>query len=239
MKKAHRQERLLSSTLTESLILFLFILLAIADIYAKREKIFKEQGLIPPGHKAIPENLKTIDEDQLAVEKSYYKELQDKEEKFDKIVGEKDKEIESLRKKIENPGGVSAPPCIFNDGSQIFFEVKFLPGKKYHLKFKNPASPITFNGVTVYNGRELFMSHNEFKKFGNAVVESKRINKDLDFCCCDAPPKNLSSSTCTECVYVYEHIYVEEKKFSFKSRLDGRTTAEMIKTVDRYFYRNK
>ena len=99
MKKAHRQERLLSSTLTESLILFLFILLAIADIYAKREKIFKEQGLIPPGHKAIPENLKTIDEDQLAVEKSYYKQLQDKEEKFDKIVGEKDKEIESLRKK--------------------------------------------------------------------------------------------------------------------------------------------
>jgi len=41
LKKAHRQEKILSSTLTESLILFLFILLAIADIYQKREQKYK------------------------------------------------------------------------------------------------------------------------------------------------------------------------------------------------------
>ena len=238
MKKAHRQERLLSSTLTESLILFLFILLAIADIYAKRERIFEEQGLIPPGHKAVLENLKTIDDDQVAISSSEYEKFIDQNRKIDEILSDKNEELNELREKLVDKGGVNPPPCDeFQDGKQVFFEVRFLPGKKYHLSFKNPYNPVNYAGFTVSKDTELILTHNEIRTFGSAVVASTRINKDEDFCCCTTI-KNLGSSFCTKCVYVYEHKDIGYKKFSF-SRVDGPTTAEMIKTVDLFFYRKK
>jgi hypothetical protein len=236
LKKAHRQERLLSSTLTESLILFLFILLAIADIYAKREKIFEDQGLIPPGHKTVPENLKMIDDGQVAISISDYEKFKNQDEKIDELLKNKEKELNKLREKLVDKGGVNPPPCEFNDGSQIFFEVRFLPGKRYHLKFKNPSRSITYAGFTVSRDTELILSHKEIRAFGKAVVKSTMINKDDKFCCCDAPTKNLGSSFCTKCVYVYDHKDLGYKKFTF-SRVDGPTTAEMIKTVDLFFYR--
>ena len=236
MKQAHRQERILSSTLTESLILFLFILLAIADIYQKREEIFKEQGMIPPGHKAVEEDAQLINKDQLAIDKEEYDKLKNNEENFSEFVDNKNKEIDILKGQLIDRGGVNPPPCVFTDSSQIFFEVRFLPGKKYHLKFKNPDKPLKFANWTVQKGTELILENNELRKFGNAVVATNRINKNDDFCCCNAPTKNLSSAFCTKCVYVYEHKDLAVETFRF-SRVDGPTTAAMIKTIELFFYR--
>ena len=93
-----------------------------------------------------------------------------------------------------------------------------------------------FANWTVQKGTELILENNELRKFGNAVVATNRINKNDDFCCCNAPTKNLSSAFCTKCVYVYEHKDLAVETFRF-SRVDGPTTAAMIKTIELFFYR--
>ena len=174
------------------------------------------RGMIPPGH--------------IAVNEKEYKDLS-------KQVGSLQKKVEEQREELVNLPGVNAPPCVFSNGRQTFFEVIFLPGKNYHLKFKNIDNTMRFGKWSVKRNQDLILSHKEFIKFANSVVKSTRINEDDPRCCCGAPARNISSEYCTECMYVFFHKEAERKKWNFKKSVDGPTAISMLKTVEKYFLR--
>ena len=151
MRKRERQEKILGSTLSESLILFLFILLAITSIY---RKTIAEHGIIPPGHKTVPNDSEIIkagwvpiSENQLNdIEKniSIINELNSSNSKKDDIIDDLKKEIRNnkkqhdskltrlskkLREQTEKTDiveklGVGAPACTLKNGDMfILFDI--------------------------------------------------------------------------------------------------------------------
>ena len=79
MRKRERQEKILSSTLAESLILFLFILLAITSIYKNKvnefHQSFTQNNLLQPGHKSVPEDKVILGINEKAIDKNEYNNL--------------------------------------------------------------------------------------------------------------------------------------------------------------------
>ena len=211
MKKAHRQERLLSSTLTESLILFLFILLAIADIYQKREKEYKDNGMIPPGHKAVPKETIVIDKNQIGVDKDKYLQLTSKlensREELKKLKGQK-KRFDSL--------GVSCPPCELPNGNNfILFNIDYLADTIYVMTLKNISKPEIFeisNGkrITLNNNEKIYLKYRDFNRWADGKVASKRINQDDEYCK-NGTNSQRQSSYCIECQYVFQRISTKDK----------------------------
>ena len=98
MRKRERQEKILGCTLSESLILFLFILLTIANIY---RKTIAEGKILMDGFKAVPGNAIIVDPSFVQIKKSEYKDIKKNEEKIEDLkesVGKKDQKIKALKK---------------------------------------------------------------------------------------------------------------------------------------------
>jgi len=243
MRKRERQEKILSSTLSESLILFLFILLAITSIYKTKvneyHKTVTENKLLPPGYKPVLEGERILQYNEKAIDKDEYDQLLSEAQKGNKssntvsklqnLLTRKDKKIKELEMQ-----GVSAPPCILENNNQVLFEVEFLRKKVYELTFKNLPAPRSFGKWNVFNGYQVKMNSSEFDNFSKAVIRSNRINTNDDFCCCEA--SKISSAYCTKCVYVFSLKQSSKKGFFNKKGIGEDLALEMHKTVLRSFY---
>ena len=100
MRKRERQEKLLGCTLSESLILFLFILLTIANIY---RKIIEDGNLLIKGFKQVPGSAIVLDPGFVQIKQSAYKNFKKIEERIDDLedtIVKKNSVIKTLEKDI-------------------------------------------------------------------------------------------------------------------------------------------
>jgi hypothetical protein len=262
--RRYRQEKILGSTLSETLILFLFILLAISSIYntkylkAEEELAQAEEKLrilarekLPSG-KGIFDSTKVVSDNEEVINKkdliALRHELQDlkkeikSSDKHDQIK-KRDKKIRELEEKLIKMqlSGVSAPPCVLKDNNVTLFKISFFPDTMYSMTFENLIKPITVSSWTLKNGKTLKLNHREFNLFASLMVEGKRINQDDDFCCCK--PSHKSSAYCLECIYAYERneqTFDKPRKWSLKKENLVVSTALglfMLDNVNKSFYK--
>ena len=197
-RKRFNKERLLSGTLLETLLLFLFIILAIASIYAVENNKLKE---------AINEDL-IHDSDEVAVDSSIYNELLNKSKLFNnENIGEEEllkglsNVIDSLR--ISLMKGVDPPPCILQNGNQRLLEIAFDPDTIFVIKTVNLENQIIRVGNwELKNNQTMRLNLQQFKSLGRELHESRRININDPFCTTEVNPKWYSSSYCYDCLYV-------------------------------------
>ena len=105
-RKRFNKERLLSGTLLETLLLFLFIILAIVSIYAVENNKLKE---------ALNDNL-ILESDQIAIDSTIYNQLIDKSKRFNDNVSNNEELLELLAETIDSlyleiMKGVEPTPC--------------------------------------------------------------------------------------------------------------------------------
>ena len=274
MRKRERQEKILGSTLSESLILFLFILLAIASIY---RKTIAEQGIIPPGHKIVPNDSEIIRAGWVSVREDQFNDFEKNISTINELNrsnSAKDDLIDNLKKKIQNNNkqhnsklnrvtkklreqiektdiveklGVGAPACTLKNGDMfILFDIDFLSDTTYLLTFRNIPTRIQLKkqnkhynkleNIYVKTGDKVRLSHDDFKRFGRQMINSKKINKQ-DAACYDGSPSNKQSAYCLECQYVYHVRYDQKKTRSiFKKKVSKELALFMNNTVNLYFF---
>ena len=230
--------KLLYNTLTETLILFLFILLAIATIYnrlnGELKEVIENNEFIPPGH--------------TVVENGEYEEYLKNKSNLAGITSEKDSlinEIKERDKKIEM--GVGPPPCELGDDNQVLLEIDFIQDTTFLVTVVNIKDKIILNSKwTLKRDSTYVLNQREFKEVGFLLHESKRINHDDPDCEQRNNPRAWVSSYCYECVYVFK--LVDRKKqtaagkifpwFS-KSDIGSELTKDMIMIAQMYFYPTK
>jgi len=274
MRKRERQEKLLGCTLSESLILFLFILLTIANIY---RKIIEDGKLLVPGFKQVPGTAIVLGPDFMQITQNEYKNFKKSEERIDDLedtIVKTNSIIKTLKKdivdkkahlkdqkvafdnhiknqkentEIRDKLGVSTPACKLDNGETfVLFDVDYLSDTTYVLTFKNLTGAIgirqknkrtnRFETIYVHSGDRIKLNHQDFKRFGQKMVDSKRINQN-DQLCYEGSPSDKQSAYCLECQYVY-HVHYEQYKITnlIKKKVRKELALFMNNTVNLYFY---
>lgn len=230
--------KLLYNTLTETLILFLFILLAIAAIYnrlnGELNEIIENNEFIPPGH--------------TVVEKGEYEEYLKNKEHLAGITSEKDSlinEIKERDKKIEM--GIGPPPCVLDNGNQVLLEIDFMKDTTFVVKVVNIEEIMILNSKwTLAKDYTYVLNQREFKELGYLLHESKRINVGDPDCVQNNNPRAWVSSYCYECVYVFKLVDMKKQTYAgkifpffVKSDIGSELTKDMIMIAQMYFYPTK
>jgi len=237
-RQRFNRTKLLYNTLTETLILFLFILLAIATIYnrtiGEQKEIIEKNKFIPAGH--------------VAIEKGKYDDFLKNKDNIAGITSEKDSlknRIKDLNKKIEM--GVGPPPCVFSEDKQVLLEIDFIQDTTFLVKVVNIEKPLVLNKKWTLKKDSLYVLKNkDFKNLGYILHESKKINEYDPDCDQKINNKAWSSSYCYECVYVFKLVNLKQKTTIQKflpwlsvNDIGSEQTKNMLMTAQIYFYPTK
>ena len=201
-RKRFNKERLLSGTLLETLLLFLFILLAITSIYEKKNRELKialqESNILGPDQVPI-DSTELI---QLLTKAAKVDDVIDELKKTKQDIGDKDKQIDRYIGLVDTKG-VMPPPCVLADNNQTLFEVDYGPNYTYLLKVVNLEDPLKIGDGILKNGNRHILTQKQFNKLGFSLHESQRIDPNDKNC--DISVKGAySSANCYHCVYVVD-----------------------------------
>lgn len=184
-KKRFYKEKLLSATLTETLLVYLFILLAVASIYKQIIADYKNAPILEPGEIAVNEKLYNKMKNSLVA---------------------KDNQIDSLKNNdglTDDRTGVLPPSCILDNGSQRLLEIQFAADTTFLIKVINLENQtIKTKNYTLFNNQLMTLKINQFRSLGRQLHESKRINVDHPRCDPSVNPKFRTDAFCYECLYV-------------------------------------
>ncbi|MBC8306154.1 MAG: hypothetical protein H8E55_61635 [Pelagibacterales bacterium] len=241
-RQKFNRTKLLYNTLTETLIVFLFILLAISSLHQKiigeQKEIIDDNEFIPAGFVAINENEyeRFLDEKE-NLEKKF-------ENKYASIIGEKDQlknENDYLLKKVQI--GIGAPSCKFENGKSVLLSIDFFPDTIFVVKVMDIDNDIFLNDRwTLVEDSIYILNKYDFRKFGFLIHESKSINKDDQYCI--DGEKRWNSSFCYDCIYVFsasdlkDELFVKNN-FSWYNRtkdIGSELTKYMMLISQKYFY---
>jgi|TARA_B100000315_G_scaffold9904_1_gene9627 hypothetical protein len=244
-KKRFYKEKLLSATLTETLLVYLFILLAIASIYEKTitefEEAFKKDDKLKPGQIAI-DSTEFI---QLQTKAFNYvdvnDELDDVNDELEKVkenIREKDNQIQKY-KDLVGSGGVMPPPCILADNNQTLLEVDYGPNRTYLIKIRNLERTLRLNTKWILkNNTKHILTEKDFNELGFLLHESMRIDPNDSDCDINVPGA-YSSANCYHCVYVVKIVdHSKDPQFSksFSSfKLEKEVVKKMQRNLQNYF----
>jgi len=201
-RKRFNKERLLSGTLLETLLLFLFILLAITSIYEKKNRelmmALEESNLLGPNEVPID----STDLISLRTKSDIYDNLNDANKENLEKVKNFEEQVEKYKDLI-NSKGVMPPPCVLADNNQTLFEVDYGPNYTYLLKVVNLENPLKIGDGILKNGNRHILTQKQFNKLGFSLHESQRIDPNDKNC--DISVKGAySSANCYHCVYVVD-----------------------------------
>ena len=234
-RKRFNKERLLSGTLLETLLLFLFILLAITSIY---QKIIKDGEFLLPGHVQLDEDeYKQIKDGEfllpghVQLDEDEYKQLVNR-------MNELEEENENFREWMAEKG-IMPPPCILSNKNQILFQIDYAPDTTYIMKVVNINKPFIINNKwTLTNGQRLVLKHNEFEELGLLLHESQRI--DPNNADCDRNVDGAwSSANCYHCVYVVKVANLSNESFvkqAFSNLMMNKEVQKFMESRLRQYY---
>jgi hypothetical protein len=187
-KKRFFKEKLLSATLTETLLVYLFILLAIASIYKQKLADYENAPILKP--------------DEIAVDEKLFIEMK-------KSLFANDNQIDSLNKEIkrfgliDGPSGVLPPSCILDNGSQRLLEIQFSTDTTFLIKVINLENQIIkTKDYTLSNNQLMTLKINQFRSLGRQLHESRRINIGDRQCNPKINRYYYTDPYCYECLYV-------------------------------------
>ena len=255
MNKKHREDNLLNTSISEFLLLFLFIFLAIASIHTKqlkeKTKIIEENQLIDLDEVAISKDDKKyldsikyeFEELNKAIVDTAKYSLVEKNDYTDykatrdtnmilvaKDLYEKIKEIEEEEEEEAHPYGV--PPACKIQGNDKLFTIELLPKYKLEITFKNLDEPIILSNYVIENNKTFKFDKSEFKHFGKQLHDSKYYNLDEEYCKPKNNPRWRNDSNCLLCIYSGDYVSSSKlfNKISENERID------MHNYINQYFY---
>lgn len=248
-RKRFNKERLLSGTLLETLILFIFILLAISSIYEKKNReltnIINDVKILGPGEIAA-DSLELVQLIAL-VNKHSDNQIDDIDEIKD-VINELDKSKEHYKNKADSVGkiltqGVDPPPCVLSNGNQRLLEIAWEPDYTFVVKVINVEDgEIRLKNNILRKDKVKRYNLKDFRTLGRDLHESKRINIGDPYCTTEVNPKWYSSNYCYECIYVVvikNSISEAKKKLSLRRILPKKVSMEesnfMTSVAHRYF----
>lgn len=230
--------KLLYNTLTETLILFLFILLAIATIYnriiGEQKEIIDKNEFIPRGHRVVEE----IEYEEYLKNKDYLAGITSEKDSLINEIKERDKKIEM---------GVGPLPCELGHDNQVLLEIDFIQDTTFLVTVVNIEEKMTLNSKwTLKKDSTYVLNQGEFKELGYLLHESKRINHGDPDCEQSNNPRAWVSSYCYECVYVFKLVDMNQKTTAGRifpwfgqSDIGSELTKDMIMIAQMYFYPTK
>jgi hypothetical protein len=197
-KKRFYKEKLLSATLTETLLVYLFILLAIASLYKQLIAEYKNAPVLGPDE--IPVNIKL------------YNKLEKQANADSLLLVAKDSRIDSLinattskdpKDEKIGPKGVLPPSCILDNGSQRLLEIQFATDTTFLIKVINLENQIIkTKDYTLFNNQLMTLKINQFRSLGRQLHESRRINIGDRQCNPKINSYYYTDPYCYECLYV-------------------------------------
>jgi len=248
-RRRFNKERLLSGTLLETLILFLFILLAIASIYASKNQSLEEaiadgrilvDGQVPITESALEKLQNVKDEYEFLKNGSdsinqALVELQKIKQELEQEVYKEEKTSDSLQQRLDQ--GIMPPPCVLVDGNQTLLEIEFARDTLFLVKVININQSLILPNIILKKGEMRIFNKKDFDRLGRSLHESKRKNLNHPFCNLNNNPKAYSSAFCYECVYVAK---IMNKIPSFegiitKTEIPNSLYNYMTNRVHRYF----
>jgi len=190
-RKRFNKEKLFSATLLETLLIYLFILLAIASIYKKKldRAVILEDGEI------------------IFIEEEYNK-MRDSLAFFtsDFDILEDDSSFQ--------PHGVMPPSCILDNGNQRLLEIQFSPDTTFLIKVINLENQIiNTKDYTLVNNQLMTLNINQFRRLGSQLHESRRIHIGDRQCNQKNNPHYYTDPYCYQCLYV---VVIKNKIVEFK-----------------------
>ena len=200
-QRRFNKERLLYGTLLETLILFLFILLAIASIY---QKSIRENNLVGPGEVAVKESVYEAMEAKVGVVEKIQDTLENLNVEKDLLVAKKDSledQYEYIKGKMR---GIQPPPCQLQSKGKKIILVDFMHDSTFVIQANDLDEDIVFKGeVLVEKYQWSVLTIPEFNQWARRLHDSKKINENSPDCAPDNP-KAWTSAFCYECKYAYE-----------------------------------
>ena len=246
-RQRFNRTKMLYNTLTETLIVFLFILLAISSIH---QKIIGKQKKIIENNEFIPAGFIAIDKDDYEIfldEKDNLEKLFN--EKYQKITEEKDdleSEFDEYIKRAQI--GIGPPPCyVDKDSNQVLLEIDFIQDTTFLVKVTNIDKDFVLSPKWTIKRDSLYvLKKTDFKELGKLLHESKIINKSDPECDQQNNPRARSSAYCYECVYVFKLVNLKEERtisrffpWSSKNDIGSELTKTMQMLAQHYFYSTK
>jgi len=237
-RKRFNKERLLSGTLLETLILFLFILLAIASIYEKKNRdlqtALQELNILGPDQVPI-DSLELV---LLITKANNFVEVSDELESTKKDIRDKDQQIDRYKGLVDTKG-VMPPPCVIADtNKQVLLEIDYGPNDIYLIKVVNLEVPLKIGEGTLKKGNRHILSQKQFNQLGFMLHESQRIDPN-DSNCDISVPKAWSSANCYNCVYVVDVVDHSNDSYFNKAlsnfSVGKEKTKEMQRNLLNYF----
>ena len=231
-RKRFNKERLLSGTLTETLLLFIFILLAIASIYEKKNRelniALQESNILGPDQVPI-DSTELI---QLLTIATKVDDVIDELEKTKQDIGDKDKQIDRYKGLVDTKG-VMPPACVIADtNKQVLFEVDYGPNDIFLLKVVNLEVPLKIDDLILTNGDRHVLTQKKFNQLGLMLHESQRINPNDSNC--DRNVKGAySSANCYHCVYVVDIANHSKDPYFYKAISSFNVGKEKVKKMQR------
>jgi hypothetical protein len=192
-RKRFNKEKLFSSTLLETLLIFLFILLAIASIYNKKLKYYN--------------NAIVLGSNEVAIDKDKLKSIQDSLTLYRSEDGDNTIIIDTTE-------GVMPPSCILDNGNQRLLEIQFSPDTTFLIKVINLVNQIIITkDYTLINDQLMTLNINQFRRLGSQLHESRRIHIDHRRCNPKINKDYYTDPYCYECLYV---VVIKNKIVEFK-----------------------
>ena len=235
-RKRFNKERLLSGTLLETLLLFLFILLAITSIYEKKNReltnIINDGKIMGSGEIAV-DSLEQVQLIALANQISDNEiddipEVEDFIKELDKNLSKFKGKSDSLEKQLSE--GVDPPPCVLNNGNQRLLEIVYEPDNIFLTKVINAEDgEIKLKNHILRNGEIKRYNLQEFRSLGKELHESRRKNIGDPNCTTEVNPKWYASNYCYDCLYVVvvkNSISEAKKKLSLRRILPKKVSME-------------
>ena len=238
-RKRFNKERMLYGTLLETLILFLFILLAIASIYQVK---FKENNLVRPGHEQLPK----VVLDKMKEKLVFFEDEHGPYESLDILLTSLEDSVKLLKRELME--GIMPPPCILSNGEQRLFEVDFLADTTFIIKTINLNSHIIFRGDTLVKKDDYYhLTKKEFRKWAKDLHDSKKINQGDPECDPSINAKEWRSAHCYECKYVYVNgdlnfeaeLFINVPEYLLQKPVSKNLTRHMVMVIQNYFFPSK
>ena len=231
-RQRFNRERLLSGTLVETLILFLFIFLAIASIYEKNNReltrALRESNLLGPNQIPV-DSLELV---SLIAKVDNYVELYNELEKAKEDFKENAEEIERYKDLVDSKG-VMPPPCVLANDNQTLFEVDYGANWTFLIKVTNLENTLRLSEKWVFrNNEKRIFTRKEFDEIGFLLHESRRIDPNDDNCDRNVE-KAWSSANCYDCVYVVNIADHSKDQDFFQSFSNFQLDKEVVKKMQR------